>query len=176
MINYPQEDIRAAAIDGLLQFCINLSKISTIEGKQALQKALSVFVPKLSELIRLDSERMVVINGLGAYAALLKEIKSDVIIGEGHRDAIINCVTEVMTEKTECQDQDEGDDDSVDNEAEEDEHLIEYAGDVFSAYGKVITPEDFAIHFQAILPLLQARAVSLMRVQNIYSASSEGNY
>lgn len=34
LMNYPQEDVRKAAIDCLLQFCINFSKIETIEGKQ----------------------------------------------------------------------------------------------------------------------------------------------
>lgn len=61
--------------------------------------ALSVFVPKLSELIRLDDERTVAINGLDAYSELLKEIKSDVLLGEGHREAIMNCVTDVMSSK-----------------------------------------------------------------------------
>lgn len=98
-MNYPQGDIRKAAIDGLLQFCINFSKISTNEGKEALLKALYVFIPKLSELIRLDNELTVAISGLDAYSGLLKEIKTDVLIGEGHKDAIMNCVTNVLLGK-----------------------------------------------------------------------------
>ncbi|XP_043285826.1 importin-4-like [Venturia canescens] len=159
--SYPQMDIREASIDALMQFCLNLSKISTNECRDALLKALSVFVPKLSELIRLDCERSVAMNGLGAYATMLKEIKGDVLLGEGHRDAIINCVTDVMFEKTECQEQEDdvvGED--CENEAEEDEALIEYAGDVFSALGKVIPPEDFAMYFQAVLPILSERCKS----------------
>lgn len=70
---------------------------------QALLKALSVFIPKLSELIRLGDERTVAISGLDAYAELLKEIKSDVLIGEGHKEAIINCVTDVMLGKDSMQ-------------------------------------------------------------------------
>lgn len=97
MINYPQEDIRKAAIEALLQFCINFSKINTNEGKIATQKALSVFVPKLAELIRLDEECMVAISALDAFSELLKELKSDVLIQDGHKDAIINCITDVMT-------------------------------------------------------------------------------
>lgn len=155
-------DIREASIDALMQFCLNLSKISTNECREALLKALSVFVPKLSELIRLDCERSVAMNALGAYATMLKEIKGDVLVGDGHRDAIINCVTEVMMEKTECQDQDDVAGDDCDNEAEEDEALIEYAGDVFSALGKVIPPEDFAMYFQAVLPVLSERCVSFL--------------
>lgn len=155
LINYPQEDIRKAVIDALLQFCINFSKINTNEGKQALLKALSVFIPKLSELIRLGDERTVAITGLDAYTELLKEIKSDVLIGEGHKEAIMNCVTDVMLGKTECQDQEEADD--IDTEAEQDELLVECAGDVLSTFGKVISPEDFELYFHTVLPMLLER-------------------
>ncbi|XP_060832672.1 importin-4-like [Bombus pascuorum] len=155
LINYPQEDIRKAVIDAILQFCFNFSDINTNEGKQALLKALSVFIPKLSELIRLGDERSVAITGLDAYAELLKEIKSDVLIGEGHKEAIMNCVTDVMLGKTECQDQEETED--LDIEAEQDELLVEYAGDVFCNFGKVLSPEDFGHYFQAMLPMFLER-------------------
>ncbi|KAG7189765.1 hypothetical protein KM043_017429 [Ampulex compressa] len=155
LINYPQEDIRKATIDALLQFCINFSKINSNEGKQASLQALSVFVPKLSELIRLDDERSVAISGLDAYAELLKEIKSDVLVGEGHKDAVMNCITDVMSGKTECQDQEEAED--VETEAEQDELLVECAGDVLSNFGKALPPEDFALYFQTVLPMFLER-------------------
>ncbi|KAF7381213.1 hypothetical protein HZH68_016088 [Vespula germanica] len=156
LINYPQEDIRKAAIEALLQFCINFSKINSNEGRQSLFKALSVFVPKLSELIRLDDERTVAMSGLDAYSELLKEIKSDVIIGEGHKYAIMNCITDVMSGKTKCQDQEEGE--GVEIEAEQDELLVECAGDVLSNLGKAISSEDFALYFQVVLPMLIERS------------------
>ncbi|XP_053972274.1 importin-4-like [Hylaeus volcanicus] len=155
LINYPQEDIRKAAIDGLLQFCINFSKINTNEGKEALLKALSVYVPKLSELIRLDDERTVAISGLDAYSELLKEVKTDVLVGEGHKDAIMNSVRDVMSGKTACQDEDDAEE--METEAEQDELLIECAGDVLSNFGKIIAPEDFALYFRVVLPMLLAR-------------------
>lgn len=64
-----------------------------------MYKALSVFIPKCSELIRTDDERAVVMAGLDAYAELLKELKGDCFVGEGHREAIMNCVVDVMTSK-----------------------------------------------------------------------------
>ncbi|XP_015586290.1 importin-4 [Cephus cinctus] len=151
LINYPQEDIRKASIDALLQFCINFSKIGTNEGRQATLKAVSIFVPKLSELIRLDDERSVAIAALDAFSELLKELKTDILIGEGHRDAIVNCITDVMTGKTECQDQEDADGEEA--EAEQDELLVECAGDVLSNFGKVIPAEDFALYFQTVLPM-----------------------
>lgn len=96
LINYPQEDIRKASIDALVQFCINFSKINSNDGRAALLKALSMFIPKLAELIRLDEEQTVAISGLEAYSELLKSISSDVSVGEGHKDAIMNCVIDVM--------------------------------------------------------------------------------
>lgn len=155
LVNYPQEDIRKASIEALLQFCINFSKINTNDGKQLLLKALSVFVPKLSELIRLDDERTVAISGLDAYSELLKEIKSDVVIGEGHKYAIINCITDVMSGKTKCQDQEEGD--GIEIEAEQDELLVECAGDALSSLGEAVSSEDFVLYFQAVLPMLMDR-------------------
>ncbi|XP_071878378.1 importin-4 [Bombus fervidus] len=163
LINYPQEHIRKAVIDAILQFCFNLSDINTNEGKQALLKALSVFIPKLSELIRLGDERTVAISGLDAYAELLKEIKSDVLIGEGHKEAIMNCVTDIMLGETKCQAEEEDEDEEVLEElefrieAEQDELLIEYAGDVFCNFGKVIPPEDFGHYFQTVLPMFLER-------------------
>ncbi|KAH0534823.1 importin-4-like [Cotesia glomerata] len=154
LVNYPQDDIKKVSIDALAQFCINFSKIYSNEGKQALLKALSVFIPKLSELIRLDVEAAVVISGLEALAELLKEIKIDVLVGEGHKEAIMNCVTDVFTGKIECQDQEDAEED---DEAEQDEFLVECAGDVLSNFGKIISAEEFAHYFQTVLPFLKER-------------------
>lgn len=63
----------------------------------ALSKALSMLIPKCAELIHTDEERTVVMTALDAYSELLKEVKGAVLEGEGHRDAIINCVKDVMS-------------------------------------------------------------------------------
>lgn len=155
VINYPQDDIKKAAIDALTQFSINFSKINSAEGQIATQKALSVFVPKLSEIIRLDCERSVVISGLDGLAEMLKEIKSDVIMIEGHKEAIMNCIKDVLAGRTDCQDEEEAEDE--DTEAEQDELLVECAGDVLTNFGKTIPPEEFANFFQTVLPLITER-------------------
>lgn len=153
MINYPQDEIRRAAVDALLQFCLCFNEIKTPEGKVALSKALSMYIPKCAELIRTDEERTVVMSALDAYAELLKELKAVVLEGEGHRDAIINCIKDVMTFKTECQDRDEEGAYSDDPEAEQDEMLIEYAGDIVPNLGKAMAPDDFAQYFGLLLPV-----------------------
>lgn len=65
----------------------------------ALSKALSMLIPKCAELIHTDEERSVVMRALNTYTELLKEIKGPVLEGEGHCDAIFNCVKDVMTYK-----------------------------------------------------------------------------
>ncbi|XP_049829697.1 importin-4-like [Schistocerca gregaria] len=155
LLNYPQDDIRKAAIETLSQFCINFSKIDTPAGKAALMKALSMFVPKCAELIRMDEEREVVTTALEAYTELLKEVKHPVLEGEGHKDAIINCIQDVMTFKTECQDKDDDDTNIADDEpdAEQDELLLECAGDVLPALAKAMDQETFAQYYGMLMPL-----------------------
>lgn len=96
VIEYPQEDIRKASIEALCQFCINFSKIKTSDGKLALSRALIMFIPKLSQLIKLDEEQTVAICGLDAYATLLNEIEN-VVERDEHKDAIISRVVDVFS-------------------------------------------------------------------------------
>lgn len=56
-------------------------------------------IPKLSELIRTDEERSVVMACLEAYAEVLKEAGAPVLVPQGHLEAIINCVKDVMLKK-----------------------------------------------------------------------------
>lgn len=119
-----------------------------------------MFIPKCSELIRTDDERSVVMCALDAYSDLLKQVGRDVLVGEGHREAIMNCVIDVMTYKTACQDQDQETEDTEDTDAEQDEILLECAGDIIPNFGKAIEPNDFVYYFPNILTLLQIRAVS----------------
>ncbi|XP_050512029.1 importin-4 [Diabrotica virgifera virgifera] len=160
LINYPQDDIRKASVEALLQFCISLHKFSTPDNKQSLYRALQMFVPKCAELIRIDEERSVVMVCLDAYATLLDEIKGEVFVIDGHREAIMNCVIDVLNLKTMCQDTDlagqtENNDDDV--EAEQDELLLESAGDVIPKFSAAVRPDDLMSYFPNILQLLSAR-------------------
>ncbi|XP_043465104.1 importin-4-like [Leptopilina heterotoma] len=155
VISYPQDDIRKAAIEALGQFAINFSRINTIEGKEATQKVLSALIPKFSEIIRLDCERSVVISALDELTEVLKEIKTDVLIIEGHKEAIMNCITEILAGRTYCQDQEEADEEDM--EAEQDELLIECAGDLLTHFGRLLSPEEFAHFFQTLLAFILER-------------------
>ena len=61
------------------------------------------------------------------------------------------------TGKTQCQHHEEGE--NFDVEAEQDELLVESAGDVLCNLGKVISPEDYELHFKTVLPMLLERLV-----------------
>ncbi|XP_043285830.1 importin-4-like isoform X2 [Venturia canescens] len=154
-------DVREAAIDALLQFSLNLSKFSGAECREELSKALSLLVPKLSHSISHDPEKSVAMSGMWAYAKMLKEINNEVLLGDGHRAAIVQCVSDVLMEKTECQGRANVAGKNCENDdVEGDETLTEYASEVFSALGKVILPEDFAEYFRAVFPTLAERCAS----------------
>lgn len=99
LVNYPQEDIRAASIVALEQFCITLSEEKSQEGKMKLYKALQMFVPKCAEIIRCDEEQNIVMQATNSFTSILEDIKSDVFVGEGHKEAIMNCVIDLLAEK-----------------------------------------------------------------------------
>ena len=64
-----------------------------------LQQALSVFVPKMHELVRTDEEAVVVMSALDGYAEVLKAVGPPVLQGEGHLDAVLSSVRDVMAYK-----------------------------------------------------------------------------
>ncbi|KAI4469507.1 importin beta [Holotrichia oblita] len=160
LVNYPQEDIRAASIVALEQFCITLSEEKSQEGKMKLYKALQMFVPKCAEIIRCDEEQNIVMQATNSFTSILEDIKSDVFVGEGHKEAIMNCVIDLLAEKTTCQDTDTGamgDAGDDDTESEQTELLLECAGDVIPKFGNAMTPDEFVLYFPNILHLLTIR-------------------
>ncbi|XP_069944549.1 importin-4-like isoform X2 [Cherax quadricarinatus] len=153
MLNYPSEDVRQAAVGAMAQFVISLAKSSAPEAAEGFKKWIQVFIPKLSELIRTDEERSVVMACLEAYAEVLKEVGARVLVPQGHLEAITNCVKDVMQKKTMCQDMTDEASSEDEGEAEHDELLIEYAGEVVPSLGKAMSQAEFATQFANLLPL-----------------------
>lgn len=58
-----------------------------------------MFVPKCAEIIRCDEEQNIVIRATNSFTNILEEIKSDVFAGAGHKEAIMNCVIDLLTQK-----------------------------------------------------------------------------
>jgi importin-4 len=59
-------------------------------------------IPKAAELVHCDPEYSVVMAALETYTELLKELKEVVLKGEGHKEAIINCIKAVLMNEVRC--------------------------------------------------------------------------
>jgi len=100
-----------------------------------------------------EEEHDVVIACLDAMTELLKQCKAAVTEIPGHCEMIVGCVQKIM--KGECASQDtEAEEGGDEEEAEQDEMLFEYAGEVLPNLGRALTPPVFAPYFTGLLPLL----------------------
>lgn len=149
LINFPNEDIRRSAVEALKQFVISLYKLGDIEGSQ---RALLILIPKLSELIRTDEERLVVIASLDAFNEILRNLKGAGITADGQKDAIFGCITDVLHGKVACQYEEQGEANDETEESEYDEAIIEQAGDILPRFGLALSPLEFSHYFSQIFP------------------------
>uniref|UniRef100_A0A6A7G1S5 Importin-4-like n=1 Tax=Hirondellea gigas TaxID=1518452 RepID=A0A6A7G1S5_9CRUS len=160
LVNYPNEDVRQAALVTVTQFVVALAKSPTQQAQESFDHWVRVVVAKISELVRTD-EYSVVTAGLEGYADLLTGAGGRILHYEGHLEAILACITDVINKKTKCQSGDTSDDGEDDDasldEAEMDEMLVEYAGDVVVPLGKALGPQAFSQYFPRILELLGRR-------------------
>ncbi|XP_065084506.1 importin-4-like [Ochlerotatus camptorhynchus] len=147
LINYPNEDIRKASIDALKQFVISLHELGNGEG---VNQTILILIPKLSEIIRTDEERTVVMSALDGYSDILEKVGSATMQADGQKDAIFGCIVDVLNGKVACQF-----DEPVEEEQEEseyDEAIIESAGDILPKFGRALPPAEFAVYFGRVWP------------------------
>ncbi|XP_058055155.1 importin-4-like [Anopheles bellator] len=147
LINYPNEDIRKASIDAVKQFVIALHQLGNTEG---VNQTILILIPKLSEIIRTDEERTVVMSALDAFNDILEEVGAATFTADGQKDAVFNCIVDVLNGKVACQF-----DEPVDEEQEEseyDEAILESAGDILPKFGRALPPEEFAVYFGRVWP------------------------
>ena len=120
LVDYGHEDVRQAALCALGQFTIcvgkhpsglesicilNLSEINPLTENfvsLACVEALTVLIPKLSEVINTDPDMEVVNSAFATLADLLKELKGLVLKTEGHTEAIIMCVRNAFSKSVSC--------------------------------------------------------------------------
>jgi hypothetical protein len=77
-------------------------------------------------------------------------------------EGILSNIMFFSTLQTQCQDtEDDDESNSDDPEAEQDEMLVEYAGEIVPNLGKAMTPDDFTQYFSLLLPLFMSRMVRL---------------
>jgi len=153
LMDYLEEDVRRAAIDATAHFLIAYYKSGNPEGVAAFNTGLSGFLPRLTKMVLEEEDHGIVLSALEAITELLKECKQGVTAVAGNPEAIVNCVSKIM--KSECAVQDTDDDESLEGEeAEQDEMLFEYAGEVLPNLGRAMTPDAFSPYFAGLLPLL----------------------
>ena len=152
LLEYPDEDIRKAAAEAMPEFAYAQYKLGSTE-------IIVKLVPKLCTMISEDEEVGVVCACLQSIETLLKKCQGAVInCGENHAEAIIKCVKNVMNQSNinciDCTASDFlGGDQEDEDEAEQDQLLFEYAGDVLPYLGKSMTPQQFLPYFKGLFPM-----------------------
>ncbi|CRL01971.1 CLUMA_CG015064, isoform A [Clunio marinus] len=147
LLNYPNEDIRQSSVEALCQFVISLYKLNDIEG---VKHTLLILVPKLSEIIHMDEERIVVMAALESFNSILEELGKAALEVDGHKDAIYSCVVDVLNGKATCQYEEPEEDDE--DESEYDIAIMESAGEILPKFGKAMTSQEFFTYFSRIFP------------------------
>merc|ERR1719186_772850 len=156
LLEYPDFDVRCAAIEAAGYFLIAYHKTGTVEGAAKFREGIAGFLARLVELVAEEEEHQVVVAALDIMTTLLKECKEGVTGVQGHPEMIVACVQKIMKGECACQDAEEaeGGDEGAEEEAEQDEMLFEYAGEVLPTLGRALNPATFAPYFTGLLPML----------------------
>lgn len=152
LLPYPNEDIRQSSVEALCQFVCSLYKLQNYEG---VKHTMLILVPKLSEIIHTDEERIVVMAALESFNNILEELGAAAVEVEGHKDAIFSCIFDVLHGKVTCQfDEPEEDEDE---ESEYDIAILESAGEILPKFGKAMNSQEFYAYFGRVFPFFAGK-------------------
>lgn len=127
-------------------------QLSNVEGAQ---KAVSIIIPKFSTLLKNDEEIHVAMSIFEAHLEILKTMKHQALFNEDLKMSIFSCILDVFSSKIACQfNDDSGEDDAGEDESEYFVALYELAGDVLPKFGAALQPQEFAMYFGRVIPLL----------------------
>ncbi|XP_071959189.1 importin-4-like [Antedon mediterranea] len=157
LIEYPASNIRKAALCCMGTICRVLSRAQNAvdNGGEVFAKALEKVIPCFINIINTDSERTVVMAALETINEMLKEGSSSMVSEQSHVSSITSAIRNVLQLKTACQDEDDEDDyDEDPQQAEHDEMLIEYAGEIIPSLAKAMGGQAFGPYLAGALPLL----------------------
>lgn len=155
LLDYPDYDVRCAAIEATAYFLIAYHKSGSDEGRERFIKGAEEFIASLCENVVEEEEHQVVISSLDAITEMLKQTKQAVTELAGVVEKVVGCVQKIMRGECACQDAEEAEGgDEGDEEAEQDEMLFEYAGEVLPNLGRALSPSVFAPYFTGLLPML----------------------
>jgi hypothetical protein len=163
LLEYPHEDIRREAVYAVSRFvaAYYIDLASGVGNIELFNTHASKLVPTLANMVNEDESVDVVVACLDSLGELLKSCKQGIVNIPGHPEEIIQCVHNVMKSKCACMDSDpanesrEEDDFEEEEEAEQDEALFQYAGDILSNLGLAFgDPVKFSPYFAGMLPRL----------------------
>ena len=167
LLEYPDEDCRKAAVQAVGVFIMAYYKLAItgagFAADSEFQRYVLQLVPKLSQMIKDDDFVNVVCACLDTLADVLKNCKSGVTSQPGLTEKIIECVQRVMRSDCACMDnEDVGEECEEAQEAEQDELLFEYAGEILPSLGRAMTSgidssvgtNNFSPYFAGIFPML----------------------
>uniref|UniRef100_A0A1A9UP14 26S proteasome non-ATPase regulatory subunit 5 n=1 Tax=Glossina austeni TaxID=7395 RepID=A0A1A9UP14_GLOAU len=167
MIDHPQEDIRKVSIDALTSFIIALYRQKDVQG---VNNALKILIPKLGHIVREDEEVNVVLSALESFSNLLKKLKHNALRTEEMREIIFTCINDVLLGKVACQfDESTGSGDEETEESEYEEAIVESAGNLLPLFGLAMPPEQFAMYFGRVYPIIVAKLQKAKRKQEFES-------
>ena len=155
-MDYPHEDVRKEAVGAVATFCAAYYMDETTRNLDLFNQCASKLVPTLCKMVAEDTEVDVVCASLDAISDLLKNCKEGVTNITGHCEEIIQCMNNVIQSKCACMDSDlvneQGNDEDSEEQAEQDEVLFEYAGDILPSLGLALNnPEKFKPYFAGML-------------------------
>lgn len=153
---YFSEDIRQSSVEALSQFVVSLHKLNNTEG---VKHTLLILIPKFSEIIHTDEERIVVMAALDSFNNILEELGAAAVEVEGHKDAIFSCIYDVLHGKVTCQFDEPQEDDE--DESEYDIAILESAGEILPKFGKAMSSQEFYAYFGRVSQFFAAKIVSL---------------
>ncbi|XP_034768784.2 importin-4 [Acipenser ruthenus] len=162
MHDFPHENVRKAAYDGMGQFCRTLHKVwkenPTELNREALHKLLSMVFPAYLKSVKEERDRQVVMSVLETMNEMLKDCGVEAIRTPGRLDQICKAIRDILQKKAACQDGDDYDEDE--QQAEFDSMLQEYAGEGIPLLALAAGPQEFAPYFAGFLPLLLVKTKS----------------
>merc|ERR1719400_243316 len=167
LLEYPDEDVRKAGVEAMGVFIMAYYKLAMtgagFAADSEFQRWILQFVPKVCQMIKEDDYVNVVCSCLDTLADVLKNRKNAVTSQAGIPEKMVECVQRVMKSDCACMDnEDAGEEAEETQEAEQDEMLFEYAGEILPSLGQAMTAgmdnssgtNNFAPYFAGIFPML----------------------
>uniref|UniRef100_T1IFX5 Importin N-terminal domain-containing protein n=1 Tax=Rhodnius prolixus TaxID=13249 RepID=T1IFX5_RHOPR len=152
LLNFPNSDVRKAALEAAFTFCTTYAKIVAARDNQHGLYDLFHLVSKAAMLVRIDDDKDVVMAALEGLSLLLKEVGSQFSTSSSIREKVISCVRDVFNSRTEAQGWKE-DDDQWNSE----EDLMDAAGFIVPTLAVIMTHDEFLSLFAELLPLFMER-------------------